>query len=151
MRLLFLTATLSLSFIAASTGEETTAPIVSEAAPPVSTQPKLPTAEEKIRTGIMLLAGLHDTMAGVKDKDSAEAAVAPIMRFISQLQNWGNSFNTLPPPDEETRQLYEQRYLPIIRQLNERIQAQADRLASAEYYGSRNLPAALIQLVSNFQ
>lgn len=131
--------------------EQPSLPVKEAPAPPPSARPTLSAGEEKIRTGIMLLAGLHDILARVQDKESAEAAVAPIMRFIGQLQAWGVSFNSLPPLNDETRELYEQRYLPIVEQLNKRIQAQADRLASAEFYGSRNLPAALVKLVTNFQ
>ncbi|MBR2144264.1 MAG: hypothetical protein IJ956_01915 [Akkermansia sp.] len=42
--------------------------------------------------------------------------------------------------------VYEDRYLPIIRKINKIMQDQADRLAAAEYYGSQNLPAALIHV-----
>ncbi len=99
----------------------------------------------------MMLAGLHDILAKIQDKESAENAVAPIMRFSGKLQAWGHSFSAFPPLDDETRELYERRYLPIIERLNNRIQAQADRLASAEFYGSRDLPAALIKLITDFQ
>lgn len=137
--------------LAAAVAQEQPTPPVSEEPPARTDLPALPAEEEKIRSGIMLLAGLHDILAKIQDKESAENAVAPIMRLNGQLQAWGHSFSALPPLDDETRELYEQRYLPVIERLNNRIQAQADRLASAEFYGSRNLPAALIKLITDFQ
>lgn len=139
------------SLIAAAVAQGQSVPPVSEEAPAPADRPALPVEEEKIRSGIMMLAGLHDILAKIQDKESAENAVAPIMRFNGKLQAWGRSFSALPPLDDEKREFYEQRYLPIIERLNNRIQAQADRLASAEFYGSRNLPAALIKLITDFQ
>lgn len=115
------------------------------------TQTELSSGEARIRAGIVLLGALHDTMARVKDKDSAEAAVPVIMRLSRELPAWGQGFAALPPLDEETQSTLEKRYLPIINQLNERIQIQADRIAAAEFYGSENLPAALIKLVNSVQ
>ena len=115
------------------------------------TQSKLSTGESRIRAGIVLLGALHDTMARVQDKDSAEAAVPVIMRLARELPTWGQGFAALPPLDEETQSSLEKRYLPIINQLNERIQIQADRIAAAEFYGSENLPAALVKLVNSVQ
>lgn len=114
-------------------------------------QPELSVGESRIRAGIVLLGALHDTMARVLDKDSAEAAVPVIMRLSRELPTWGQGFAALPPLDEETQSTLEKRYLPIINQLNERIQIQADRIAAAEFYGSENLPAALIKLVNSVQ
>lgn len=114
-------------------------------------QPELSVGESRIRAGIVLLGALHDTMARVLDKDSAEAAVPVIMRLSRELPTWGQGFAALPPLDEETQSTLEKRYLPVINQLNERIQIQADRIAAAEYYGSANLPAALIKLVNSVQ
>ena len=90
-------------------------------------------------------------MARVQDKESAEAAVTVIMRLTRELPAWGQGFAALPPLDDETQSTLEKRYLPIINQLNERIQIQADRIAAAEFYGSENLPAALIKLVNSVQ
>lgn len=117
----------------------------------VKDQTGLSLGETRIRAGIVLLGALHDTMARVLDKNSAEAAVPVIMRLTRELPAWGQGFAALPPLDEETQSTLEKRYLPIINQLNERIQIQADRIAAAEYYGSENLPAALIKLVNSVQ
>lgn len=137
------------------------APLSLPAEPPVSAQnheptteqqaPALPVGEVRIRTGIVLLGYLHDTLAGIRDQDSAEAAVAPIMRLSRELQEWGQGFSALTPLDDETRSLYEKRYLPLIDKLNERIRAQGERIAAAEFYGSTNLPAALVRLVQSVQ
>lgn len=116
-----------------------------------NTHPQLSAGESRIRAGIVLLGALHDTMARVQDKDSAEAAVPVIMRLARELPTWGQGFAALPPLDEETQSSLEKRYLPIINQLNERIQIQADRIAAAEFYGSENLPAALVKLVNSVQ
>ncbi len=118
---------------------------------PEQKQPELSVGETRIRAGIVLLGALHDTMARVQDKESAEAAVTVIMRLTRELPAWGQGFAALPPLDEETQSTLEKRYLPIINQLNERIQIQADRIAAAEFYGSENLPAALIKLVNSVQ
>lgn len=150
MKPLIIPSILLCSLVVAA-GQEQPTPPVSEEAPARANRPVLPAEEEKIRSGIMMLAGLHDILAKIQDKESAENAVASIMRFNGRLQAWGHSFGALPPLDDGTRELYEQRYLPIIERLNSRIQAQADRLASAEFYGSRNLPAALVKLVTDFQ
>ncbi len=107
--------------------------------------------EARIRAGIVLLGMLHDTLAQVQDNNSAEVAVASVMRLSRELQTWGQGFAALPPLDEETQSAYEKRYLPIINKLNERIQLQADRIAAAEYYGSKNLPASLVKLVNSVQ
>ncbi len=121
---------------------------------PTMTQPpdsKLSPGETRIRGGIVMLGILHDTLAGVRDKDSAEAATAAIMRFSRDLQSWAQGFSALPPIDDETRAMYEEKYLPVIRRLNERIKVQGERIAAAEFYGSQNLPAALVRLVQSVQ
>ncbi len=118
---------------------------------PQSQEPKLEAGEGRIRAGIVLQGILHDTLAGVKDKESAEAATGAIMRLSREMQAWAQGFAALPPLDEETRALYEDKYLPIIRQMNNRIKAQGERIAAAEFYGSQNLPAALVRLVQAMQ
>ncbi|MBR5888740.1 MAG: hypothetical protein IKY92_01695 [Akkermansia sp.] len=85
-------------------------------------------------------------MAAISDYNSAEAAVPAIMRACEELQKWTQSFNSLPPASELEIQVLEDRYLPTIRKINHIIEAQADRLGAAEYYGSRNLPAALVRI-----
>lgn len=115
------------------------------------TETQLAPGESRIRAGVVLLGMLHDTLARVHDKDTAEAAVPGIMKLSRELQLWGQGFAALPPLDEATQSEYEKRYLPIINRLNERIQVQAERVAAAEFYGSENLPAALVHLVNSVQ
>ncbi len=122
-----------------------------DAAAPDQQAEQLSEAEKRIRTGIVMLGRLHDLLAHIKDESSAEAAVAPIMRASAEFQSWAQGFSSLPPLEAETQRLYEKRYLPIIDALNSRIRIQGERLASAEFYGSRNLPAALVRLVSSMQ
>ncbi len=112
---------------------------------------ELSEAELRIRAGIVMLGRLHDLLARIKDEASAEAAVAPIMRSSAEFQKWAQSFSSLPPLDADTRRLYETRYLPIIDELNTRIRIQGERIASAEFYGSQNLPAALVRMVTAMQ
>lgn len=115
--------------------------------PAAAPQPgALPRSEQLIRAGIMMLDKVQQTLSGINDAETAEAAVAPLMRAEASLQEWARSFNALPPLAEEEQNAYEEVYLPIINKLNSRIRVQGERLASAEYYGSRNLPAALIRL-----
>ncbi len=109
-------------------------------------QPALPEGEKLLRQGILMLVKLHQIMAGIKDNDTAEAAVPEVMRLCESLRQWPQGFTKLPPISEPEAQAYEENYLPIIRKINTQIEAQADRIAAAEYYGSRNLPAALVRL-----
>lgn len=133
------------------------APIVENTVSPQSPQQEaqaeldIAPGEARIRAGIVLLGILHDTMARIQDRDSAEAAVPTILRLVREFQTWGQGFTALPPLDEETQSDYERRYLPIINDLNESIQIQADRIAAAEFYGSEALPAALVRLINSVQ
>ena len=118
---------------------------------PATEEVELSPGESRIRAGIVLLGMLHDTLAKVQDHDTAEHAVMSIMKLSRELQSWGQGFNALPPLAEATQSEYEKRYLPIINKINERIQLQAERIAAAEFYGSENLPAALVRLVNSVQ
>ncbi len=113
--------------------------------------PRLSEAEQRIRLGIIMLGRLHDLLAKIKDEATAEAAVAPLMRASAEFQTWAQGFSSLPPLDADTQRAYERRYLPIIDELNTRIRIQGERIASAEFYGSQNLPAALVRLVTSMQ
>lgn len=116
------------------------------AASPGADQTALPLPEQRVREGIILLSALNDTMARIQDEETAEAAVAPLMRLHRALQEWTQSFSTLPPLTEQEQQAYEEQYLPIFNKLNNRIRTQGERLAAAEYYGSHDLPAALMHI-----
>lgn len=116
-----------------------------------ATEPLLPEGEQRIRTGIMMMANVYKCMASVRDKESAEAAVPQIMRLCETFSKWPQSFANLPPLSEPEIQAYEDRYMPTIHRINKMIEEQADRLAAAEYYGSRNLPAALVRLLQIHQ
>lgn len=128
------------------------APAVVEDVPQQSARPDtpqeraLPQSEQLIRAGIVMLNQVQQILSGINNAETAEAAVAPLMRAEKSLQEWARMFNALPPLAEEEQNAYEEVYLPIINKLNNRIRVQGERLASAEYYGSRNLPAALIRL-----
>ena len=116
-----------------------------------ATEPLLPEGEQRIRTGIMMMADVYKCMASVRDKESAEAAVPQIMRLCETFSKWPQSFANLSPLSEPEIQAYEDRYMPTIQRINKMIEEQADRLAAAEYYGSRNLPAALVRLLQIHQ
>ena len=103
-------------------------------------------AEQRIRAGIIMLGKLHELMSGIKDHDTAEAAIAPVMRLAAELNTWAQGFTALPPMNELEQAICEDQYLPIIRKLNAAIKLQGERLAAAEYYGSQHLPAALVKL-----
>ncbi len=118
---------------------------------PAAQESGLSEAEQRIRVGIIMLARLHELMSGIKDEATAEAAVAPIMRASSEFLSWAQGFASLPPLDADTQRRNEQRYLHVIDELNTRIKIQGERLASAEFYGSKNLPAALVRLVTSMQ
>lgn len=140
---LFLTAALCSPLLSAQ--EMVVAPAAANAAAPAAAD-TLPLAEQRVRAGLILLSGLHDTLAGIRDHDTAEAAVAPLMRLHAALQEWAQSFTALPPLSEQEQQAYEEQYIPIFKKLNGRLRSQGERIAAAEYYGSRDLPAALIRL-----
>lgn len=123
-----------------------TAPVAEAPASAAPAQADLPLPEQRVREGLVLLSALQDTMARIQDNDSAEAAVAPLMRLHRALQEWTQSFTTLPPLTEQEQQAYEEQYLPLFRKLNNRIRTQGERIAAAEYYGSRDLPAALMHI-----
>lgn len=112
---------------------------------------RLPQEEQYIRAGIVLLGGLYNTLAQVQDHDSAQAAVATIVRLTRELQTWAQGVAALPPLSEETKTMYEVRYLPMIRQLNDHLRVQGERLAASDYYGSQDLSTALISLYCTTQ
>ncbi len=119
-------------------------PVTADPASPTSDIPALPEGEKRLRQGIVIIGKLTQSMADIHNKETADAAVPQIMRLSEELRQWTQSFNNLPPLSETETLVYEDRYLPIIRKINKIMQDQADRLAAAEYYGSQNLPAALI-------
>lgn len=107
---------------------------------------QLPEGQQRIINGIILLQQLYQCMAEVTDNDTAEAAVPKLLKFNEELLRWTQSFANLPPLSEPEVAAYEERFLPAIRKINQAIEAQADRIAAAEYYGSQNLPAALVRI-----
>ena len=121
-------------------------PIEADTASPASDIPALPEGEKRLRQGIIIIGKLTQSMAEINNKETADAAVPQIMRLCEELRQWTQAFNNLPPLSETEAIVYEDRYLPIIRKINKIMQDQADRLAAAEYYGSQNLPAALIHV-----
>lgn len=106
----------------------------------------LPEGERRLRAGIVILGNLHNILAGIQDNDTAEKAVAPLMRICNELNLWAQSFTALPPMNETEQAVCEDKYLPIIKKINYSIKSQGERLAAAEYYGSMNLPAVLVKL-----
>lgn len=114
-------------------------------------EPSFPKEELHIRSGVMLLASLYDVLAKVQDKASAQAAVPKIVRISRDLHAWGQAVASLPPLSEKEMRVYENRYLPIIRRVNDHLRAQGERLAAWEYYGSQDLEYALISLYTMAQ
>ena len=127
--------------------QSTPATGVAQSAAPA--QEQLSQADIHVRTGITLLAQLHDVLAKIQDKDTAEEAVPPLMRLEEALTRWSKSTAAMPPLSDLERMEMEDKYLPVIKRLNARIKSQAERVAAAEFYGSRNLPAALVHIVTN--
>lgn len=107
---------------------------------------QLPKGQQRLINGILLLQKLYQCMAEVTNNETAEAAVPKLMRLHEELRLWSQSFANLPPLSEPEVAAYEERFLPAIRRINQAIEAQAGRIAAAEYYGSRNLPAALVRI-----
>lgn len=107
---------------------------------------QLPEGQQRLISGMLLLQKLYQHMAEVTDNSTAEAAVPKLMRLHEELRLWSQAFTNLPPISEPEVAAYEERFLPAIRRINQAIEAQANRIAAAEYYGSRNLPAALVRI-----
>lgn len=114
--------------------------------PDAAKEQSLSPGEQRIRAGIVMLGNLYNILAGIQDNDSAEKAVAPLMRLSNELNLWAQGFTTLPPMSETERAVCEDTYLPIIKKINYSIRTQGERLAAAEYYGSMNLPTVLVKL-----
>ena len=124
------------------------ADIVTPAPQPQKNQaPVLPEGEIRIRNGIIILGKICQYMSEVNCHDTAEAAVPRLMALLEEMQAWSQSFASLPPLSEPERVAYEERYLPTISRINSMLESQAARIAAAEYYGSRNLPAVLVRFV----
>ena len=107
---------------------------------------KLPEGQQRLSNGFILLQQLYKIMAEVTDHDSAEAAVPKLMQLQEQLRAWSQSFSNLPPLSEPEVAAYEEQFMPTIRKINAALEAQGSRIAAAEYYGSRNLPAVLVRI-----
>ena len=106
-------------------------------------------AENHIRAGIVITAKVLDVLSKIQDRDTAEAAVAPLMRLGEELTLWAKATATLPQLSDLERMEMEDRYMPVIKRVNDRIKSQCERIAAAEFYGSRNLPAALVHIVQS--
>ena len=106
-------------------------------------------AENHIRAGIVITAKVLDVLSKIQDRDTAEAAVAPLMRLGEELTLWAKAAATLPQLSDLERMEMEDRYMPVIKRVNDRIKSQGERIAAAEFYGSRNLPAALVHIVQS--
>lgn len=131
------------------TTEQPKAPtnVVNDSVEDSTPNPELPVAEQRIRAGILLLSRLSHCMSAINDKDSADAAVPVVMVLHADFNNWIQSFNSLPKTSQEEVESLTTIYLPIIKKANAAIHNQANRLHSANYYGSELLPAALSKLV----
>lgn len=127
------------------------APVADEAPPAALQTPALPAEQQHIRSGILLLANLSETLARVQDFNSAQAAAAEVTRAAHALHSWAQGVSALPPLSEKDVRAYERRFLPIIRRVNDHLRAQGERLAASDYYGSQELAAALIALYSMAQ
>ncbi|MBO5684782.1 MAG: hypothetical protein J6R92_07525 [Akkermansia sp.] len=119
--------------------------IVGNASSKEAANPVLPEGERRIRGGIVILGKMCQIMAEINSHETAEASVPKLMRLLEEMQAWTQSFSNLPPLSEPEALAYEERYLPAIRKINSIIEAHAARVAAAEYYGSRNLPAVLVR------
>ena len=104
-----------------------------------------------MRSGIMLLASLYETLAKVQDRPSAQAAALELVRLSRDLHSWAQGVSALPLLDEKEMRAYERRYLPVIQRVNDHLRVQGERLAASDYFGSQDLAQALISLYSTAQ
>ncbi len=144
--LLPLIASLSLSHAQQPAGPPPAAPAAP--APPAASQIKLPESEAHIRHGIITLNKLYETLAKINNQQLADSAVVDLLKIQQELIEWGQGFGMLDALSPQDQKRYEEAYLPIIKQINEQIRAQAARLHSARYYDSKDLPTVLIQFVN---
>ncbi len=107
--------------------------------------------EVHIRAGIAILAKLCNTLARVQDARSAQAAVPIIMNLSHELHAWGQQLPSLPQRSQDVVSAYEHRYLPVIEKINGYLRVQGERLSASNYYGTQDLPAALMTLYSSVQ
>lgn len=110
-------------------------------------QNQLPPAEAHIRAGIILLNDLNACLSEIDNQDKANAAATKVLEIQLKLTQWGQGFSALPQEDEEMIAQYKKYYLPIIERINNALKTQSQRLQAAEYYQSKNLGNALINLV----
>lgn len=110
-------------------------------------QTQLPPAEAHIRAGIILLNELNLCLAGIDNQEKANAAATKVLELQMKLTQWGQGFNALPQEDAEIVEQYKKYYLPIIERINAALKLQSQRLQAAEYYQSKNLGNALINIV----
>lgn len=103
--------------------------------------------DKHIRTGMQLHYQLAIILSNIQSPQDAKTAIPLILKNNAQLLAWGKAFATLPPIDEATQARYRAQYIPIIQQSNAALRIQGKRLKDAEYYGSDELPAALIRMV----
>lgn len=124
-----------------------------EASLPPAGQESVPVLPEEahIRAGIVILGRLYNTLAHVRDADSAQAAVPVIVGLTRAVRSWGQAVTGLPLRSPEVIKTYEQRYLPIIDKLNGYLRAQGERLAASNYYDTQDLATALLALYSTVQ
>lgn len=100
-----------------------------------------------IEKGVQLLESLEAMMAAVGNRESADKVADKLGLMSRELQKWVQGFAALPPLDEEEGQVYCDRYLGTVRDLNDRIREQGNRLSAAQYYGSVKLAQELQRLV----
>lgn len=112
---------------------------------------QLPAEELHIRAGIVILAKIYQSLAMVQDQATAQAAVPTLVQLTRELQVWGSAVANLPPLSEGAKATYEARYHPPIRKLNDHLRAQGERLAASDYFGCKDLSAALISLYVSVQ
>lgn len=128
--------------------------VAQQSADAVDSDMQLPTMsmqELHMRSGIMLLASLYETLAKVQDRPSAQAAALELVRLSRDLHSWAQGVSALPLLDEKEMRAYERRYLPVIQRVNDHLRVQGERLAASDYFGSQDLAQALISLYSTAQ
>lgn len=107
--------------------------------------------DRHIRIGMQLHYELAIILSNIQSPQDAKTAIPLILKSNEQLLAWGKAFTTLPPIDEATQARFREQYIPIIKQSNAALAIQGKRLKDAEYYGSDELPAALIRMVQELK
>ncbi|MCC8021851.1 MAG: hypothetical protein LIO63_07765 [Akkermansia sp.] len=99
--------------------------------------------------GVDILVNLRGVLEGVHDKSSADRAALQVYKITAELTAWGQKAAAAPALESEEHERTEEAYVKRLQAVNSSLEAQAQRLAAAEWFSSERLVRALALLVEN--